>query len=99
MADSQRGHRGAAALLSALALAGCGGGVEERSGFLVDAGGEVRLCDALAESYPPQCGGESLTVEGELPPVEWTEAQGVRWTDAPVTLRGEEEDGVLRLEG
>ena len=79
-------------------LAACGGGVEERSGFLVDTGGAVRLCDALAESYPPQCGGDSVLVEGELPAVEWSEAQGVRWTDAQVTLRGDVEDGVLRVE-
>ena len=97
MADSRRGHRGAAALLSALALAGCGGGDGERTGYLVESGGEVRLCDALAESYPPQCAGESLRVEGELPQAEWSEAQGVRWTDRQVVLRGEIEDDVLRV--
>lgn len=99
MAHLRRAHRGAAALLSVVALAGCGGGAEERPGFLVDSGGEVRLCDALAESYPPQCGGDSLRVEGELPQVRWSEAQGVRWTDEQVLLRGEVEDGVIRLGG
>jgi hypothetical protein len=100
MADPRRGHRGAAALLSALALAlaGCGGGgVEERRGFLVDAGDAVRLCDALAESYPPQCAGESLLVEGDLPKVDWSETEGVRWTDGQVTLRGKVSDGILRV--
>ncbi len=97
MAHPGRTHRGAAALLTALALAGCGGGPEERTGFLVDDGATVRLCDALAESYPPQCGGASLLVEGRLPRVEWSEAQGVRWTAAQVGLRGEVEDGVLRV--
>jgi len=96
MADSRRAHRGAAALLSALALAGCGGD-EERRGFLVDSGDDVRLCDALAESFPPQCGGESLRVEGELPDVRWSEAQGVRWTDQQIVLRGEIDDGVIRV--
>ncbi|MEX2211191.1 MAG: hypothetical protein WD689_05450 [Gaiellaceae bacterium] len=83
--------------LSALALAGCGGGPGDHTGYLVDTGREVRLCDALAESYPPQCGGESFRVEGELGAVDWSEAQGVRWTDRPVLLRGEIEDGALRL--
>ena len=99
MADPRRAQRAFAALLSAAALAGCGGGGEERRGFLVDTGAELRLCEALAESYPPQCGGESLLVEGEPPDGEWSEAQGVRWTDEQVTLRGEVEDGVLRLDG
>jgi hypothetical protein len=99
MADSRRGHRGAAALLSLVALAGCGGGSEERRGFLVDTGDDVRLCDALAESFPPQCGGESFRVEGELPDVRWSEAQGVRWTDEQIVLRGEIDDGVIRVGG
>ena len=40
-----------------------------RAYLLVDtgAGGSTRLCDALAESYPPQCGGDAIAVTG-LPP-------------------------------
>ena len=34
------------------------------NGFLVASGEEVLLCEALAESFPPQCGGDSLLVEG-----------------------------------
>ena len=34
------------------------------NGNLLADGDEVRLCYALAESFPPQCGGPSLVVEG-----------------------------------
>lgn len=33
-------------------------------GFLIDDGGGARICGAIAESYPPQCGGASLPVRG-----------------------------------
>lgn len=33
-------------------------------GFLIDSGGDVRLCELVLESYPPQCGGASVVVEG-----------------------------------
>jgi hypothetical protein len=59
-------------------------------GFFVQTSREARLCSALAESYPPQCAGASVVLEGlppeELPPLE--RAQGVAWADHPVTLRG-----------
>ncbi len=94
-----RGVQALPLLLVVAALAACGGGPgsAEHRGFLVDAGGAVRLCNALAESYPPQCGGESFLVDGPLPNVEWSEAEGVRWTDRPVTVRGMVDDGVLRV--
>src|SRR5262245_59379029 len=34
------------------------------TGNLLVQGDEVRLCSALAESFPPQCGNPSLVVEG-----------------------------------
>lgn len=56
--------------------------------LFVDAGGEVRLCDAMAESFPPQCAGASMEVEGlDLGSVELEEANGVRWAES-VTLLG-----------
>lgn len=59
------------------------------AGFLVDNGSRVRLCDALAESYPPQCGGASVVIANpELLDLDWSEEQGVRWTDLPVVLEG-----------
>ena len=48
---------------------------------------EARLCEALAESFPPQCGGASVViVDPEALDVDLQEAQGVRWTDLPVEL-------------
>jgi hypothetical protein len=70
-------------------------------GYVVAAGGEIRLCDALAESYPPQCGVASLVVEGvaldELPAL--TSAEGVTWSERELELLGRVEDGVLLVEG
>jgi hypothetical protein len=57
--------------------------------MLVDDGTGIRMCEALAESLPPQCGGSSIEVmnPGAIN-VELTEEQGVRWTDGPVWLLG-----------
>lgn len=68
-------------------------------GFLFDDGSGLRLCEALAESFPPQCGGESLVFDGftvddisNLPQAEdivVNTEQGVSWTDHSVSLFGE----------
>ncbi|MBM3141116.1 MAG: hypothetical protein FJZ92_13150 [Chloroflexi bacterium] len=62
--------------------------------------GEVRLCEALAESMPPQCGGSSLRVEGldlaELAGLE--RASGVTWSSRPLQLLGRVAGDVLRVE-
>jgi hypothetical protein len=60
------------------------------SGNLLAQGGEVRLCSALAESFPPQCGGASLHVVGiKLEEVDGLITEGeVRWTDRPTELLG-----------
>lgn len=57
--------------------------------LFVDTDGTVRLCDAIAESFPPQCGGERIEVQGiDLSTVDGLEeANGVRWADS-VTLFG-----------
>lgn len=34
-------------------------------GYLIERDGELRLCDAILESFPPQCGEPSLRVEGQ----------------------------------
>jgi hypothetical protein len=51
--------------------------------LFVEVGNAVRLCGAIAESYPPQCGGERLEVVGldlaTVPGLE--EANGVRWAE------------------
>ncbi len=62
-------------------------------GFLVVTDGEARLCEALAESYPPQCGGRSLRVDGDVSEY-LTQAEGsVSWNDNRVVLLGSVTDG------
>jgi hypothetical protein len=63
------------------------------NGYLVVVDGEVRLCELLAESYPPQCGGASLVVEGlDLSAYSLTREGGVSWTDGHVQVLGEVKD-------
>ncbi len=67
------------------------------TGFLVDTGGEYRLCEALAESFPPQCGGASiaLTSIDQIDPDDLQTEGSVTWTDYAVTISGEMVDGTL----
>ncbi len=78
-------------------LAGDVTGAAAVKGFLVVDAGGARLCEVLAESYPPQCGGEALPItnyEGFVGvPVQ--EAQGVTWTDDVVSFLGMIVDGTL----
>ena len=69
------------------------------NGNLLAESGDVRLCSALAESFPPQCGGASLQVQGvELEEVDGLVTEGdVSWTDRPIQLLGVVEDGVLTV--
>ena len=69
------------------------------AGHLVASADEVRLCSALAESYPPQCGGSSLLVRGlDLATVEGLQTEGVTsWTDERFSVLGEVEHGVLTV--
>lgn len=67
-------------------------------GSLFDDGTGLRLCDALAESFPPQCPEDFVFIANP----EWVEADftveaGVRWTDRVVVLYGELIDGEFRL--
>ena len=74
-------------------------------GYLVaPEGGPVRLCSALLESYPPQCGEPSLVVEGlDLATVEGLTATSepdlaqVTWSDAEISILGDVEDGVITV--
>ena len=74
------------------------GAVRVRGTLIADAGG-VRLCSAILESHPPQCGQPSLRVQGlDLVGVSNMEqAKGVGWTSREVTLAGEVDDGVLSV--
>ena len=59
------------------------------TGFVVDDGDRVRLCEALAESFPPQCGGTSYDlIDLDLGSLTTTTAEGVTWTGQPVTITG-----------
>jgi hypothetical protein len=60
------------------------------TGNLLVQGGEARLCSALAESFPPQCGDPSLLVNGlDLESVAGLTTEGdVSWTDRPIVLEG-----------
>jgi hypothetical protein len=83
-------------------------GVLAVKGYLLDDGTGLRLCIVLAESFPPQCGGASLMVEGfdfdrmiELPEYELIQVEtsgGVTWADRHVTMFGEVVDGNLVVE-
>jgi len=57
--------------------------------LFVDGDGTVRLCDAIAESFPPQCGGERIEVQGlDLASIaDLQDENGVQWAEG-VTLFG-----------
>lgn len=57
--------------------------------LFVNADGTVLLCDAIAESFPPQCGGERIRVEGlNVAAVPGLQTEGeVSWAEG-VTLLG-----------
>lgn len=70
------------------------------TGFLVAEGDEILLCDVLLESFPPQCGGASLVVEGlDLGAYETRSEGDTTWSDSPVSLLGEVQGGTLRASG
>ncbi len=110
----------AVAVLATLGVAACGGdgggvlsvekaldrsGEVSVEGFLVaPEGGQARLCSALLESYPPQCGQPSIVIRGAdlraiagLTKTNDPSLAQVTWSDAPVTLSGTLSDGVLSL--
>lgn len=72
-------------------------GILAVQGFVVADDSGIRLCDLLAESLPPQCGGASIAVADldAVDPDELKSSQGVTWTDFPVTIVGEIIDGAL----
>ena len=68
-------------------------------GYVVARGDVVELCSALAESFPPSCGGPSLRVEGvDLAQVDGLKREGdVAWTERDVSFLGTVQDGVLTV--
>lgn len=83
--------------------------VVDVAGFLIFGPDEVRICEALAESFPPQCGGDSLVVDvlepGLLESRLSTADTGgdlnpevpVRWTDEVVMISGQMQGGRLQF--
>jgi hypothetical protein len=69
------------------------------NGNLLVQDGQARLCYALAESFPPQCGGSSLLVTGlKIAEVDGLMVEGdVMWTDRPIQLLGIVSDGIITL--
>ena len=61
--------------------------------------GQVRLCESLAESFPPQCAGRFLVVEGlDLTTMDGLTSEGsVTWSDQPVQVLGTVEGEVLTV--
>ena len=60
------------------------------SGYYVADGEQARLCEALAESFPPQCGGASAVLDesgASVEAVTTTEGE-VTWSDEPVAVEG-----------
>lgn len=72
------------------------GGFAIQGFYFADESG-VRLCEALAESFPPQCGGASIPFDNAagadlgVLSIE----QGVTWSDQPVVVVGSVIDGVF----
>ena len=59
----------------------------------------VRLCEVLAESFPPQCGGMSLVVKGlDLTTMDGLTSEGsITWSDQFVQVLGTVEGKVLTV--
>lgn len=67
-------------------------------GFYVSNGANARLCSALAESDPPQCGGASLQLDPNLMlDAELQTKAGVSWSPREVSLLGDVAGDVLRV--
>lgn len=60
---------------------------------------QARLCEALAESFPPQCAGGSVELsgleQGTVVGLEVAEDAAVLWTNYPLTVSGTVEGGSL----
>ena len=70
------------------------------TGSLLATGDDVKLCAALAESFPPQCGGGSISVVGlDLDTLDGLTTEGdVTWSDLPITVEGVLADGTLTVD-
>jgi len=103
-------------LAAGLLLAACGGGTTAGSsagyhldggsvtGYVVADGDTMRSCPALAESYPPRCGGDATILAG-IEPADIVGMQrptggvggDVAWSAAPIRLLGEVDGDAFRV--
>lgn len=78
-------------------LAGSAGEVSV-IGYVVIDGAGARLCEVLAESFPPQCGGASITIANpDLLTVALEQEQATQWTNERVRLDGTYDGSQLTL--
>jgi hypothetical protein len=70
------------------------------TGSLLANGDDVKLCAALAESFPPQCGGDSISVVGlDVDSLDGLTTEGeVTWSDLPIEVEGVLADGTLTVD-
>jgi len=68
-----------------------GGGPIAVAGYVVRTSDSSLLCEALAESFPPQCGGDRVTITNPeaTDALALLEESGVQWSPEPVTVIGE----------
>ncbi len=77
-----------------------GAGPVTFSGFYISDANGAQLCELIAESYPPQCGGASLTISNPeaMNVLALVEEGEVQWYDNLVRVTGEVTDGELFVE-
>jgi hypothetical protein len=69
------------------------------TGLLIDAGNGWRLCATIAESYPPQCGGAFVSVDGlDAAEFDLQQAGTVRWSE-DATVVGTLDGDILTVTG
>ncbi|MCZ7534246.1 MAG: hypothetical protein M5U23_12745 [Acidimicrobiia bacterium] len=69
------------------------------TGFFISDGSGSWFCEALAESYPPQCGGERLSVTNPdaMGPLALIEEGDTQWYDGALTLMGTVSNGTFTI--
>lgn len=68
-------------------------------GTVFDTGGDVRLCGMVLESFPPQCGGEGLSLDGwSWDGLDGAESSG-ELTWGAYAVSGSYDDGTLTVAG
>jgi Intracellular proteinase inhibitor len=81
-------------------VAGLGDGTHVvAQGVLVIDTEAARLCDGLAESFPPQCAGGFIELndldEAAVVGLEFVEQPAIKWTNYPLTVSGTVDGGAL----